>query len=183
MFRIKKKIVEDLRLSSFTFYFFFLQYEYKLDREFLKGCKLSVTDDKNTVLALNNAILASDVSTWNTHFFVLLELHLLHKLLYWKYDWVKKEALKSCSQSHFIFWFDLFISLTNWQNLNKFGLVNVTGLVHGLSKHSKLTVPEHPRPLVYLCIPVIDMKILSGENNKKGCRCNLCITQSIFNNY
>lgn len=44
------------------FYSFFLQYEYKLDREFLKGCKLSVTDDKNTVLALNNAILASDVS-------------------------------------------------------------------------------------------------------------------------
>jgi len=56
----KKKIVGDLRLF---FYFFFLQYEYKLDREFLKGCKLSVTDDKNTVLALNNAILASDVST------------------------------------------------------------------------------------------------------------------------
>lgn len=69
MFRIwkKKKKVEDLRLLSFSF--FFLQYEYKLDREFLKGCKLSVTDDKNTVLALNNAILASDVSTWTLTFF------------------------------------------------------------------------------------------------------------------
>ncbi|XP_029461331.1 nebulin isoform X6 [Rhinatrema bivittatum] len=36
-------------------------YEYKLDREFLKGCKLSVTDDKNTVLALKNAEMNSDV--------------------------------------------------------------------------------------------------------------------------
>ncbi|XP_069838800.1 nebulin isoform X3 [Dendropsophus ebraccatus] len=36
-------------------------YEYKLDREFLKGCKLSVTDDQNTVLALRNAEMNSDV--------------------------------------------------------------------------------------------------------------------------
>ncbi|XP_073490266.1 nebulin isoform X6 [Aquarana catesbeiana] len=36
-------------------------YEYKLDREFLKGCKLSVTDDKNTVLALKNAEMNSNV--------------------------------------------------------------------------------------------------------------------------
>lgn len=57
------------RFEALIFYFFFLQYEYKLDREFLKGCKLSVTDDKNTVLALNNAILASDVSTWTLTFF------------------------------------------------------------------------------------------------------------------
>ncbi|GAB0191287.1 nebulin [Grus japonensis] len=42
-------------------------YEYKLDREFLKGCKLSVTDDKNTVLALNNAILASDIKYKEKH--------------------------------------------------------------------------------------------------------------------
>ncbi|XP_068101898.1 nebulin isoform X4 [Hyperolius riggenbachi] len=36
-------------------------YEYKLDREFLKGCKLSVTDDKDTVLALKNAEMNSNV--------------------------------------------------------------------------------------------------------------------------
>ncbi|XP_056392600.1 nebulin [Hyla sarda] len=36
-------------------------YEYKLDREFLKGCKLSITDDKNTVLALRNNEMNSDV--------------------------------------------------------------------------------------------------------------------------
>ncbi|CAH2305484.1 nebulin isoform X6 [Pelobates cultripes] len=36
-------------------------YEYKLDREFLRGCKLSVTDDKNTVLALKNAEMNSNV--------------------------------------------------------------------------------------------------------------------------
>jgi len=60
----------------------------------------------------------------------------------------------------------LFISLTNSQNLNKFGLINVTGLVHRLNKYSELTLPEHPRPLVYLFIPVIEVKILSGENNK-----------------
>lgn len=78
--------------------------------------------------------------------------------------------------------FDLLISLTNWQYPNKFGLVNVTGLVHGLNKYSKLMLPEHPRPLVHLCVPAIGMKILSGENNKKSCRYNLCITQSIFNN-
>ncbi|XP_063285587.1 nebulin isoform X19 [Pelobates fuscus] len=36
-------------------------YEYKLDREFLRGCKLSVTDDKNTVLALRNAEMNSNV--------------------------------------------------------------------------------------------------------------------------
>lgn len=68
LFRIFLKIGEDQTLSHFIFYFFFLQYEYKLDREFLKGCKLSVTDDKNTVLALNNAILASDVSTFLPNF-------------------------------------------------------------------------------------------------------------------
>lgn len=44
-------------LLSFSF-----QYDYKYDLEFFKGCKISVTDDKNTVLALQNAILASDVS-------------------------------------------------------------------------------------------------------------------------
>uniref|UniRef100_A0A8C5PGL3 Nebulin n=1 Tax=Leptobrachium leishanense TaxID=445787 RepID=A0A8C5PGL3_9ANUR len=36
-------------------------YEYKLDREFLKGCKLSITDDKDTVLALRNAEMNSNV--------------------------------------------------------------------------------------------------------------------------
>ncbi|XP_066431308.1 nebulin isoform X4 [Eleutherodactylus coqui] len=36
-------------------------YEYKLDREFQKGCKLSVTDDKDTVLALRNAEMNSNV--------------------------------------------------------------------------------------------------------------------------
>ncbi|XP_053326911.1 nebulin isoform X4 [Spea bombifrons] len=36
-------------------------YEYKLDKQFLKGCKLSVTDDKNTVLALKNNLMNSDV--------------------------------------------------------------------------------------------------------------------------
>ncbi|XP_071978624.1 nebulin isoform X5 [Engystomops pustulosus] len=36
-------------------------YEYKLDREFLRGCKLSVTDDKDTVLALKNAEMNSNV--------------------------------------------------------------------------------------------------------------------------
>nr|DBA19737.1 TPA: hypothetical protein GDO54_015520 [Pyxicephalus adspersus] len=36
-------------------------YEYKLDREFLKGCKLSVTDDKNTFLALRNNEMNSNV--------------------------------------------------------------------------------------------------------------------------
>ncbi|XP_044159497.1 nebulin isoform X2 [Bufo gargarizans] len=36
-------------------------YEYKLDREFLKGCKLSITDDKDTVLALKNAEMNSNV--------------------------------------------------------------------------------------------------------------------------
>lgn len=39
-----------------------LQFEYKLDREFLKGCKLSVTDDKDMVLALRNSLIESDVS-------------------------------------------------------------------------------------------------------------------------
>lgn len=42
--------------------FLLLQFEYKLDREFLKGCKLSVTDDKDMVLALKNSIIESDVS-------------------------------------------------------------------------------------------------------------------------
>ncbi|XP_075687147.1 nebulin [Rhinoderma darwinii] len=36
-------------------------YEYKLDREFQKGCKLSVTDDMDTVLALKNAEMNSNV--------------------------------------------------------------------------------------------------------------------------
>ncbi|XP_063789619.1 nebulin isoform X5 [Pseudophryne corroboree] len=36
-------------------------YDYKLDREFLKGCKLSITDDKETVLALRNAKMNSNV--------------------------------------------------------------------------------------------------------------------------
>ncbi|KAM9305836.1 nebulin [Gastrophryne carolinensis] len=36
-------------------------YDYKLDREFLRGCKLSVTDDKDTVLALKNAEMNSNV--------------------------------------------------------------------------------------------------------------------------
>ncbi|XP_075036963.1 nebulin isoform X6 [Mixophyes fleayi] len=36
-------------------------YDYKLDREFLKGCKISVTDDKDTVLALRNAEMNSNV--------------------------------------------------------------------------------------------------------------------------
>ena len=42
--------------------FLLSQFEYKLDREFLKGCKLSVTDDKDTVLALRNSLIESDVS-------------------------------------------------------------------------------------------------------------------------
>ena len=42
--------------------FLLFQFEYKLDREFLKGCKLSVTDDKDMVLALRNSIIESDVS-------------------------------------------------------------------------------------------------------------------------
>lgn len=66
---------------------------------------------------------------------------------------------------------------------SEFGLVNVTGLVHGLNKYSKLTLPEPPGPWVYLCIPVIEMKILSGENNKKSCSYNFCLTQNIFHNY
>lgn len=73
-------IGEDQRLSYFIFSFSFLQYEYKLDREFLKGCKLSVTDDKNTVLALNNAILASDVSTELTFPLQVLYYHFTHYL-------------------------------------------------------------------------------------------------------
>ncbi|MEE6489230.1 hypothetical protein FKM82_015521 [Ascaphus truei] len=36
-------------------------YEYKLDREFLRGCKLSIIDDKDMVLALNNAKMNSNV--------------------------------------------------------------------------------------------------------------------------
>ncbi|XP_041432086.1 nebulin isoform X14 [Xenopus laevis] len=36
-------------------------YEYKLDKEYYKGYKLSVTDDKSTVLALKNAEMNSDV--------------------------------------------------------------------------------------------------------------------------
>ncbi|XP_031749342.1 nebulin isoform X30 [Xenopus tropicalis] len=36
-------------------------YEYKLDKEYYKGYKLSVTDDKNTVLALKNNEMNSDV--------------------------------------------------------------------------------------------------------------------------
>ncbi|XP_069081294.1 nebulin isoform X8 [Pleurodeles waltl] len=36
-------------------------YDYKLDREWLKGCKLSVTDDKDMVLALKNAEMNSNV--------------------------------------------------------------------------------------------------------------------------
>ncbi|CAN2389051.1 Nebulin-like [Pristimantis euphronides] len=36
-------------------------YEYKLDKEFQKGCKLSVIDDKDTVLALRNAEMNSNV--------------------------------------------------------------------------------------------------------------------------
>ncbi|KAM8933533.1 nebulin [Pelodytes ibericus] len=36
-------------------------YEYKLDRQFMKGCKLSVTDDKELVLALKNAEMNSNV--------------------------------------------------------------------------------------------------------------------------
>ncbi|KAM5152116.1 nebulin isoform 6-T7 [Mantella aurantiaca] len=36
-------------------------YEYKLDREFLRGCKLSITDDIDTVLALKNNQMNSNV--------------------------------------------------------------------------------------------------------------------------
>ncbi|XP_069589016.1 nebulin isoform X5 [Ranitomeya imitator] len=36
-------------------------YEYKLDKEFQKGCKLSVTNDLDTVLALKNAEMNSNV--------------------------------------------------------------------------------------------------------------------------
>jgi hypothetical protein len=42
--------------------FLLSQFEYKLDREFLRGCKLSVTDDKDMVLALRNSLIESDVS-------------------------------------------------------------------------------------------------------------------------
>lgn len=38
------------------------QVEYKYDKEMLKGCVISVTDDKNTLLAKKNAELSSDVS-------------------------------------------------------------------------------------------------------------------------
>lgn len=38
------------------------QVEYKYDKEMLKGCVMSVTDDKYTILAKKNAELASDVS-------------------------------------------------------------------------------------------------------------------------
>lgn len=43
-------------------FFFNLQVEYKYDKEMLKGCVMSVTDDKYTILAKKNAELASDVS-------------------------------------------------------------------------------------------------------------------------
>ncbi|XP_069472566.1 nebulin isoform X7 [Ambystoma mexicanum] len=36
-------------------------YDYKLDREWLKGCKLSITDDKDMVLAMRNAEMNSNV--------------------------------------------------------------------------------------------------------------------------
>ena len=49
-------------LSGLILCFLLSQYEYKLDREFLKGCKLSVTDDKYMVLALRNSLIESDVS-------------------------------------------------------------------------------------------------------------------------
>ncbi|XP_074072081.1 nebulin-like isoform X1 [Macrotis lagotis] len=42
-------------------------FEYKLDREFLKGCKLSVTDDKDMVLALRNSIIESDLKYKEKH--------------------------------------------------------------------------------------------------------------------
>lgn len=65
----KAGLVTDLikcRLSPMPVYPLFLcllsQFEYKLDREFLKGCKLSVTDDKDMVLALRNSLIESDVS-------------------------------------------------------------------------------------------------------------------------
>lgn len=52
-----------LCLSPFPIFLcLLLQFEYKLDREFLKGCKLSVTDDKDMVLALKNSLIESDVS-------------------------------------------------------------------------------------------------------------------------
>ncbi|MEJ1278140.1 nebulin [Cricetulus griseus] len=42
-------------------------FEYKLDREFLKGCKLSVTDDKDMVLALRNSLIESDLKYKEKH--------------------------------------------------------------------------------------------------------------------
>ncbi len=38
------------------------QVEYKYDKEMMKGCVMSVTDDKNTILAKQNSELASNVS-------------------------------------------------------------------------------------------------------------------------
>uniref|UniRef100_A0A8C4N0J8 Nebulin n=1 Tax=Equus asinus asinus TaxID=83772 RepID=A0A8C4N0J8_EQUAS len=42
-------------------------FEYKLDREFLRGCKLSVTDDKDMVLALRNSLIESDLKYKEKH--------------------------------------------------------------------------------------------------------------------
>lgn len=42
--------------------FFYSQVEYKYDKEMMKGCVMSVTDDKLSILAKKNAELGSDVS-------------------------------------------------------------------------------------------------------------------------
>lgn len=59
--------------------FLLSQFEYKLDREFLKGCKLSVTDDKDMVLALRNSLIESDVSIWPSTVSTLTQGHLVQQ--------------------------------------------------------------------------------------------------------
>ncbi len=44
------------------------QVEYKYDKEMMKGCVMSVTDDKNTILAKQNSELASNVSVISHNF-------------------------------------------------------------------------------------------------------------------
>lgn len=45
-----------------------LQVEYKYDKEMLKGCVMSIIDDKCTILAKKNTDLASDVSPFSIQY-------------------------------------------------------------------------------------------------------------------